>query len=93
MTQDTIMPKGISSYSHVSCIILLSPLVTNTTISLPFTYYQDSRIQQSRTAHEKISARLDEQAKRTLNELNHHDFSSSLQNHAKSTVHIDNKSN
>ncbi|CAF3786176.1 unnamed protein product [Adineta steineri] len=73
-----------------------SSLVTNNTISLPFTYYHDSPIQQPRTNFEKISAWLDHTEKMTQNEqvninsLSFIDGSQQLST-SSSTAEIDNK--
>ncbi|UJR28288.1 hypothetical protein I4U23_009536 [Adineta vaga] len=56
--------------------VIPSSLATSHTISLPFTYYQDSPIQPTRATYEKISAWLDQQAKMTQTELiDNHDLS------------------
>ncbi|CAF1106751.1 unnamed protein product [Adineta ricciae] len=71
--------------------VLPSSLVASNTISLPFTYYQDSPIQQSKTTYDKISAWLDQQAKITQTELDHQDLPYIHDNQQQSTTYTDSK--
>jgi hypothetical protein len=73
-----------------------STLVTSNTISLPFTYYQDSPIQQTRANFEKISAWLDHTVNMAKKEQdNNHvlfiDASQQQSISSSSSVEIDNK--
>ena len=75
--------------------VLPSSLPTNNNVSLPFTYYHNSPIRQSRANFEKISAWLDHTEKMSKNEQDIQDLlfidSSQQQSISSSSAEIDNQ--
>jgi hypothetical protein len=62
-------------YSPIYNVLPSSSLPINNAISLPFTYYYNSPIRQSKTNFEKISAWLNHTEKLTKNQQNSNDLS------------------
>jgi hypothetical protein len=82
-------------HSPIYNVLPSSSLPINNAISLPFTYYYNSPIRQSRTNFEKISAWLNHTEKLTKNQQNSNDLSfidtSQQQSTSSSSADIDNQ--